>query len=362
MAAPFKANLFGPERIESLGRVIVRFELMNSSDTHFWVLSWFTPLEGIDSDCLTVRRNGKTKIVYDGPLIKRGAPGTGDYLLVRAGETIQTEFDLSESYSLSRPGTYSVSLNIRNIEYFPATGKRPRLTPRKLSQIKSLRQSIIASSTTIVISKTARIRRTRGELARAESTRRLPSQLLETFVAKRPRPDGARPAKFLGGTAAQRRQVQRAHDDGFQLCQDSLERLTNDDGYRDWFGHHTSFRFSKVLKSYARIISRMRSRDCIYDLRGNTCRRGAYGMTYRNSSVIWLCEGFWQASATGQNSRAGTIVHEHSHCAARTLDFTYGFEQARALAAESPEKAIRNADNFEYFAEHESPSDSGEFV
>ena len=39
-----------------------------------YVLKWFTPLEGLNSDCLAVVRDGKSKVPYDGPMIKRGKP------------------------------------------------------------------------------------------------------------------------------------------------------------------------------------------------------------------------------------------------------------------------------------------------
>jgi peptidyl-Lys metalloendopeptidase len=64
-----------------------------------------------------------------------------------------------------------------------------------------------------------------------------------------------------------------------------------------------------------------------------------------------LCSSFWSAPAMGSDSKAGALIHEHSHNAARTEDLTYGRSQARELAARSPERAIRNADNYQYYVE-----------
>jgi peptidyl-Lys metalloendopeptidase len=90
-----------------------------------------------------------------------------------------------------------------------------------------------------------------------------------------------------------------------------------------------------------------------YDLSGTGCCSGVYGYTYKGSSTIWFCEPFWKAPAIGTDSRAGTLVHEHSHSDAKTDDLpnAYGQKNARALAANMPAQAVRNADNFEYFAE-----------
>ena len=57
---------------------------------------------------------------------------------------------------------------------------------------------------------------------------------------------------------------------------------------------------------------------------------------------------------TGTDSRAGTLIHELSHftVVAGTSDFAYGQSAASRLARTSPSRAVRNADNHEYFAEN----------
>ncbi len=55
----------------------------------------------------------------------------------------------------------------------------------------------------------------------------------------------------------------------------------------------------------------------------------------------------------GRDSKAGTLIHEISHfnVVAGTGDIVYGASGAHNLAVTSPNQAIRNADNHEYFAE-----------
>ncbi len=74
---------------------------------------------------------------------------------------------------------------------------------------------------------------------------------------------------------------------------------------------------------------------------------------------ITLCGAFWDAPATGTDSKAGTLIHESSHFTKNggTDDVVYGQTAAKALAKSSPAQAITNADSHEYFAEN-NPSQS----
>src|SRR5262249_6412900 len=91
MGSTLKGELLGSRAYDSAAPVKLKFQLQNTSDEDLYVLTWFTPLEGLNSDCLTVTRNGKSKVPYDGPMIKRGQPGLTDYLLVPAGRTVTAD-------------------------------------------------------------------------------------------------------------------------------------------------------------------------------------------------------------------------------------------------------------------------------
>lgn len=69
---------------------------------------------------------------------------------------------------------------------------------------------------------------------------------------------------------------------------------------------------------------------------------------------ITLCGAFWDAPATGTDSKAGTLIHESSHFTKNggTDDVVYGQSAAKSLAKSSPAQAITNADSHEYFAEN----------
>ena len=78
---------------------------------------------------------------------------------------------------------------------------------------------------------------------------------------------------------------------------------------------------------------------------------------------------------TGEDSKAGALSHEMSHFidigqtregmanadalfaepTGGTEDYIYGAGPARNLATRDPDKALRNADNFEYYIEGAKP-------
>lgn len=94
-----------------------------------------------------------------------------------------------------------------------------------------------------------------------------------------------------------------------------------------------------------------------------------YAYVYPDTfGYIYLCGAFWDAPATGTDSKAGTLIHESSHfttnggteCVDRGLlpeflifnftrclnsrDYVYGQTSAKALAISSPAEATENAE------------------
>lgn len=84
-------------------------------------------------------------------------------------------------------------------------------------------------------------------------------------------------------------------------------------------------------------------------------KANTYAYVYPNDKEhkITLCDSFWEAEPTGPDSQMGTIAHEMSHFNdyGATDDHVYGRGDAEQLADASPDDAMNNADNFEYFIE-----------
>jgi heat shock protein HslJ len=87
--------------------VTLRFALHNQTDRPVYVLSWYTPLEGIAGDIFEVTRDGE-ELRYQGKLAKRGDPDQEAYITIEPGKSASAEVDLSTGYDLTAPDTYEV--------------------------------------------------------------------------------------------------------------------------------------------------------------------------------------------------------------------------------------------------------------
>ncbi|KAJ7576899.1 peptidyl-Lys metalloendopeptidase [Mycena floridula] len=102
--------------------------------------------------------------------------------------------------------------------------------------------------------------------------------------------------------------------------------------YVTWFGTFTSARHTTVTTHYANMIANPYANN-EYDC---TCtEEDTYAYVFpEEHAYIYLCGAFWEAPATGTDSKAGTLT------------------AAKALAKSNPAEAIENADSHEYFAEN----------
>jgi peptidyl-Lys metalloendopeptidase len=79
--------------------VIIGFSIENLSAMDVWLLKWYTPLEGIKGKIFEATCDG-VDIPYEGRLMKRGNPETGDYVRLHPGGSASSEFDVSSVYAL----------------------------------------------------------------------------------------------------------------------------------------------------------------------------------------------------------------------------------------------------------------------
>jgi hypothetical protein len=350
MATALKGKLVAAKVYDSAEPVRLRFELTNDGHVDLYVLKWYTPLEGLNSDCLSVLRNGKTKVAYDGPMIKRGKPGPDDYLLVRAGQTVTADVDVSESYAVSAPANYQVELNIPAVEHVPAQPAAEKSAILTLAKSTPSLGTLRGGGTKFKVNKGSLRLPTRGETARRVSARVAKTKEKKSSAGAADLAAGPLPPTLVGGTADQQAKARQAHADGFALCDAALAGLADNAQYTEWFGTYSAARVKKVKAVYTKIRDRMRTVTFTYDLSGAGCKSGWFAYTHKGDTTIWFCGNFWVAPATGTDSKAGTVVHEHSHSDANTDDLTYGQTNARALAKSNPDQAVRNADNYEYYA------------
>jgi len=130
----------------------------------------------------------------------------------------------------------------------------------------------------------------------------------------------------------------------------------NTSTYVDWFGLVDRDRWNIVTQIYTKNVALLR-RTFPHRCDPKECRKLTYAFVIPvdKTHTISLCTLFWTAPSGlfELNSRAGVLIHESTHFLdiGPTSDLQYGEDDARTLAKKNPKKAIKNADNYEYFCE-----------
>ena len=301
------------------------------------MLKWRTPLEQVlDSDCLSVTRNGH-KIPYDGILIKRNTPGPDQFLLVKAGQTVSSTFDVSEGYEMIKAGTYSVAVDTY-IEYAEGSVEgmnepgKPGI-PIKMSHLSSppVRFQVVGREVG---------KGTQGYRARSIERGNRRTISVRSSVARDP---------IVHGNAAQVAETKQIHHATYPVTVSAISDVqTETNHYNTWFGRNTYLYY--VKETYELMERYMREDVITYVHGGGSCSSGTYAYTWRGSRTIHLCQEYENSpSFTGVESKVGVLVHELSHALAWIEDIGYGVSFCKSLAISYPNKAAVNADNYQYF-------------
>ena len=114
------AQLEVPEYLPVGEEVEIIFTLTNTSDSPMYVLTWYTPLEGIAGDIFQVTHNGKT-IPYEGILAYRDSPLPENYILLNPNQSIKAFMHFGPSYNFSKPGNYEIKFLSPRISHIAFT-------------------------------------------------------------------------------------------------------------------------------------------------------------------------------------------------------------------------------------------------
>jgi len=310
----------------------VRFTVRNTSSSAVNVLSRDLPQARESRAILAVTRDG-VPVPYRGKLVKLAAPTAADYTRIPADGAYAVTVNLADDYDLSRPGTFTVALASTQVRALKGTSAALQDTLRVNAGRVTVRTSVgirgAGKLSSIAPTTTERVR-----LAAAAA---------------------AVSITYRGCTTSEQTALKQAVGNAAQLSQKSEAWLAaNPSGggaYATWFGTYSSSRFTRVNSAYSRITSELTSKTVTLDC---TSDEDYYAYVYPDEPyVIYLCNAFWTAPATGTDSKAGTLVHESSHFTVNggTDDHAYGQTAAKQLARSSPSNAVDNADNYEYFAE-----------
>jgi len=295
--------------------------MTNNATEPIKVLKWNTPLEEILSANIFSIESNKKDIKYRGRLLKRGQPQEEDYVLFEAGESRTITIKLPTYYKMVEKGEYKISYR-GNFSSLSDNLKFKRLKKSKKSK------------STITLSFTP------------------------TEEMKKPKKQKVTP-KFNGCSEKGIEVLNQAHDSALTLIKVASNAMKNASAnttgkrYVTWFGKATEKRQSRVTSTFSNIYDALENKKISYDC--STCTEdGTFAYVYPDEPYnLYLCGSFWSAEVTGTDSRAGTFIHELSHfvVVSGTDDYVYGQDDAKKLAKTSPDKAIDNADNYEFFAE-----------
>jgi hypothetical protein len=166
--------------------------------------------------------------------------------------------------------------------------------------------------------------------------------------------------KVLNATPEQEKIVKTAIENARFLVNKAQTHIGGERraGYKRWFDQGYSRasvlsrkRLQAVRRGWIKLHSVMQSKKIVVDCSTINEPKFAHVFIDDQAYKIFLGRDFWSASNSGRDSKPGVIVHELSHEELYTDDHAYGEKDAETLAIHEPDKAINNADNWEYFAE-----------
>jgi peptidyl-Lys metalloendopeptidase len=330
--------------------VTVNVTITNASSEAAYLPKRYLPSQRATSGVFTVLRDG-VPVPYLGAIVKRGAFTAKDFERIGPGGSLDFKVELSSLYDLSVTGVYTIQYDVQSVPTLrgrlntAAGSADERLIAQ--AQAQSPSQDLASNTLALTIIGDSSIAARRATDATANAS----EAVTPMFAAS---------VSFIGCSNTRTTQITTALSSTETYASNAVSYLnagTRGPRYTTWFGTYNSKRYSTVRSNFTKISDAASNKPLTFDC--STCPgtdyADAYAYVYSNQPYrIYLCNAFWAAPSTGTDSRAGTIVHELSHFSvvAGTNDYAYGQAAAKNLARSNPSRAVRNADNHEYFAEN----------
>jgi peptidyl-Lys metalloendopeptidase len=311
--------------------VVVNVKITNNSGTDQYVLKWYTPFSDVAEGLFDVYRDG-VKVDYVGRHYKRAAPTAKDYVLLKAGKSYNQKIELSAMYDMSVTGNYTVKYRAGSLDLFGSNGAQGFAAGGK--EVGELHSTVVAMW----------INGRHNALVSASPS---PAPALASLAGS---------VSTTSCTSSRTTAINTAVSGAKTYASGALSYLnagTKGARYTTWFGTYDATRYSTVKSHFNSILSAFNNQAVVVDC--SCTDTGTYAYVYPTKPYkIYVCGAFWNAPATGTDSKAGTMVHEMSHfnAVAATDDWAYGQAKAKSLAISTPSKAVDNADSHEYFAEN----------
>jgi peptidyl-Lys metalloendopeptidase len=298
---------------------MLRFAITNTTDGELAFVRYNTPLGGFENDLFTVYRDGN-QLPYIGKMALRLGPTTEDWVVLEAGETVESIINLAEAYDMRAGGNYVIRFN------FPIN-----------SRIPDEREGAIGER--------------RGEPIQEIESNEVDIQVDGPLTVPELAKPEIRELAYSGCTSSQQTSISTARSNGSSLAAKAYNQMaaagSTNTLYKTWFGAYTSTRYSTVRGKYNKIYTAFQR---TWNYTCTTCQSGVIAYVYpSNPYNVWICAYFHQFSAKQKGS---FLLHEASHwtVVAATQDYGYGESFCKNLAKTNPTNAIKNADSYRYFS------------
>ena len=301
------------------------------------ILLWDTPFERtLSENVFLIEKAAKGFPLpqvskYSGRSVKRSTPLAEHYQIILPGDVLSTNVKLNDYYDITEFGEHSVRF-VGHIRYEVLGGLQGR-AKSSLDSVNSLTYAELSTNSVAV------------SLVPNFTPRLLPPTYNSCSIQQQQGIlEAANIAETLTNTVIS--------DLGGLVVSERSESPR----YNAWFGAYTETRYNQVVANLTAIDQALENETLQFNC--GCTEAGIFAFVFPAFPYsVTLCPSFWNANANGEDSRAGTIIHEVSHftVVASTDDHVYGQSGARALAISDPRRAIANADSYEYFTEN-SPS------
>jgi peptidyl-Lys metalloendopeptidase len=322
--------------IESSNDATVLVNVVNHFGKPATLCVWDSPFEPVvdafPADIFYIVNGSGAYPQYIGISAKK-SPTSEDFVTIQPGQSMQARIDLFKGYSFPATGTYKVALHTFVQVYF---GEFPQDTTPDLDKFE---------------------------------THEMVSNALDVEITRvNPAPVWGAPSQGVGGpnplsgcSSSYASQINTAGANAITATQRSYNYLGSSctsslTTYVRWFGVCDSTRFTKVRNNLNSIANSLRATYPV-NCTGSSCTANTYAYVYPSDSThtVYVCGYFWRVPSTNcrLDSQPGTLIHEHSHFnnVASTQDIKYGVANCEALAKQTPNDAVRNADNFCFFTD-----------
>ncbi|KAG6852312.1 hypothetical protein C0991_001004, partial [Blastosporella zonata] len=314
-----------PSTVTNVENMKVTTTVTNTGDTTLTLLTDpKSPLSSLAADTFKIVDSTGATPDFTGIVAKYVhsaviADGKGASSVLSPGQSVEVEHDLSEAYSFNREGKYFITPN-------------------------NLFHAVNSSKLSVPIHATV-----------GTHTTSLTGKLAEVRHLRQPRPS------YVNCTRSQQSSLIRATESAANYALEAYTYLKDHcfatPRYVTWFGAYDSVRHGIVKDIYKNISSAPSFSSFTYDCSCTT--PGTWGYVKPNEfGVIYLCPVFWTLPLHGKESMAGSLVQKSSHFIRNggALDYVYAQPPCKELAITNPNKAIYNADSYEYFAENDPAS------